>query len=325
MSQFAFVVAPAPVGATAPADCAPTYPVQVALHPGSFPPAVFTSPAPPFRCVCLPAPALGRQPPTHASTNFRNRPTVTSYLSRRKSLIVAGFAVPVPRLNVPPVTARLRAHTSLPLGPQLFRPSPVRLAVVALSSPALATQTFDPPHDCPLPHAPQLATVRALPQLSVPLFVPHVAPRRVQNAASVSPVHPAHTLPLHPKLHEVCAPATHAPPLHVLAAVATPFAQLAPAHAVSVCAYVHWAVPLAPEHVPGPLNVRRVVPFAQVAPGGVLHVTAAHGSPAHTLPLHPKLHEVCAPDTHAPPLHVLAALATPFVQLAGVQGIVVGA
>jgi hypothetical protein len=54
----------------------------------------------------------------------------------------------------------------------------------------------------------------------------------------------------------------------------TPLEHAAPvafadAHAVSVCAYVHWAVPLAPEHVPGPLNVRRVVPFAQVAEGAL--------------------------------------------------------
>jgi hypothetical protein len=37
---------------------------------------------------------------------------------------------------------------------------------------------------------------------------------------------------LHPKLHVVVAPAWQAPFEHVLAAVATPFVQLAAAHAV---------------------------------------------------------------------------------------------
>ena len=50
-------------------------------------------------------------------------------------------------------------------------------------------QVFVLVHDWPFAQLPQLATVRALPQLSVPLFVPHVAPSRVQNAASVS-LHP---------------------------------------------------------------------------------------------------------------------------------------
>ena len=115
-------------------------------------------PWPLFKCVCLPLPALGLQPATHASTNLRNRPTVTSYLSKRKSLIVAGAVVSVPRLNVPPVTRRLRAHTSLLLTPQSLRPAPVNAAVVAVSSPVPATEHEVAPwlELVPAPHAVQI-------------------------------------------------------------------------------------------------------------------------------------------------------------------------
>ncbi len=98
-------------------------------------------------------------------------------------------------------------------------------------------------------------------------------------------------------------------------------------HAVSVVVYVHCALPLALEHVPGPLYVRRVVPLAHVAPGGALHVTPVHGSPAHAVAfaLHPNVHDVCAPAWHAPFAHVLAAVAMPPVQLAAAHAVVVGA
>ena len=49
---------------------------------------------------------------------------------------------------------------------------------------------FDALHVPLFAHVPQLVTVRAWPQLSVPLFWPHSAPRRAQNCASVSVVHP---------------------------------------------------------------------------------------------------------------------------------------
>ncbi len=53
-----------------------------------------------------------------------------------------------------------------------------------------------------------------------------------------TPAHgsPAHTAPLHPKEHVVCVPGWHAPPAQLPAVVATPFTQLAGAHAVSVVA-----------------------------------------------------------------------------------------
>lgn len=44
--------------------------------------------------------------------------------------------------------------------------------------------------------------------------------------------------------------------------------------------------------VPGELYVRRVVESAQSAPGGVLHVTVAQGSPLQIPPEHPKEHAV---------------------------------
>jgi hypothetical protein len=72
------------------------------------------------------------------------------------------------------------------LAPQLLSPSPTRLAVVARSS--FDTQTFAE-HELPLEQDPQLTAVRAAPQLSVPLFAPHVAPRRAQSSASLSGTH----------------------------------------------------------------------------------------------------------------------------------------
>ncbi len=82
-----------------------------ATQPASYVPAapLFASPWPPFRCVCFPEPAGGRQPRPRscstAFTNWRNRPTVTRYLSRRKPLTVAGSASPV---GPPPVFVYVR-------------------------------------------------------------------------------------------------------------------------------------------------------------------------------------------------------------------------
>jgi hypothetical protein len=147
-------------------------------------------------------------------------------------------------VNGPPGTKRLAAQCSFALGPQLLTPSPV-IAPVRLAVEAVDTQAFPLVQLCPLPHAPQFATVRAWPQLSVPLFDPHVAPRRAQNCSLVSGAH------------------VHAPKL-----------QLAPAaQATSEVAYVH--VPF--EQLPVAAYTRRVVEFAHVAAGGVLHVTPAHG------------------------------------------------
>src|SRR5271155_1405990 len=64
---------------------------SVAIQPGSYPAsAPFTSGRPAFRWVCLPDPAsaLHPLPLSHALTNWRIRPTVPSYSSRRKVLTV---------------------------------------------------------------------------------------------------------------------------------------------------------------------------------------------------------------------------------------------
>src|SRR5580658_180479 len=61
-----------------------------AVHDASQPPSVPPFTPPPRRCVCFPAPVDGAHPPTTAATNGRKRPTVTSYLSSRKLLILAG-------------------------------------------------------------------------------------------------------------------------------------------------------------------------------------------------------------------------------------------
>ena len=62
------------------------------------------------------------------------------------------------------------------------------LAVSSLVPHTLATLGVPPPHVAGLVHAPQLETVRLVPQLSAAVLLPHVAPTRVQNAASDSAV-----------------------------------------------------------------------------------------------------------------------------------------
>jgi hypothetical protein len=128
--------------------CVVSSPFQVVSQPGSFPPPapLFTRPCPPLRCVCLPEPAAGLQPPTTASTNLRKRPTVTSYLSRRKSATVAGKAVDVlPTLSFPrkkllaPVTSGLVQQDS-----PLHSPSPGQLGGVAVQIPWLQNGVVEP-------------------------------------------------------------------------------------------------------------------------------------------------------------------------------------
>ena len=71
-------------------DERPTF-QSAASQPFSFPvPPLSTRPLPELRCVWIPDPFGGVQPPTRAVTNFRNRPTVTSNSSSRKEAIVAG-------------------------------------------------------------------------------------------------------------------------------------------------------------------------------------------------------------------------------------------
>src|SRR5258708_17102314 len=61
-------------------------------HPGSAEPASVPTarrPASARRYACLPDPAEGIHPPITALTNWRNRPTVTAYSSRRNPLLFA--------------------------------------------------------------------------------------------------------------------------------------------------------------------------------------------------------------------------------------------
>lgn len=63
------------------------------------------------------------------------------------------------------------------------------------------------------------------------------------------------------------------------------------------------------EQVPLAAYVRRVVVFAHVGPGGVVHVTPWHGSPLHALPVQPNWHvESANVYVHVPPEHEPAAL-----------------
>src|SRR5580658_1153116 len=66
-------------------------------QPASVFPAEFelVSPLPPLRCACFPLPAEGIHPVTTAPTNCLNRPTVTSYRSSRKGLMVAAYFLSV--------------------------------------------------------------------------------------------------------------------------------------------------------------------------------------------------------------------------------------
>src|SRR5580704_13140080 len=123
-----------------------THPVSKTVPASAGAPA-FSKPPPSFKCVCLPEPGFAFQPspPFQAFTNCRNRPTVTSYLSRRKVLTVAGSASPAGpasgttntklscgdssyvRKKVPPSTSKVVQQLSLfGLEPQSVTPaSPV--------------------------------------------------------------------------------------------------------------------------------------------------------------------------------------------------------
>ena len=181
MSHAAIVVAPGSEGTSPVALRAPTYESQGALtHPGSLPPATFATPTPTLTCVCFPEPSRGRHPPTQASTNFLKRPTVTSYLSRRKAEIVAGKFAPAMRSKVPPGTRRLLAHESVPLAPQSERPAPVIDAVAAESSlPGWLHADAPGPDTIPEPHAAQL------PAFAVLEYVPGVHGTQFVSAEAV--------------------------------------------------------------------------------------------------------------------------------------------
>ena len=69
---------------------------------------------------CAPAPAAGAEPrrlPFVASTHARKRPTVTSKTSSEKPLTVAGYAVLLKRLYVPPGTAWTPQQSLFPVLP----------------------------------------------------------------------------------------------------------------------------------------------------------------------------------------------------------------
>jgi hypothetical protein len=59
--------------------------------------------------------------------------------------------------------------------------------------------------------------------------------------------------------------------------------------------------------------------------GGVTQLTPTQGLGAHAVPRHPQAHAVCVGVRHVPETQLLAAVATPFVQLAGGQGVSVDA
>jgi hypothetical protein len=92
----------------------------------------------------------------------------------------------VPQLD----TVRATPHLSVPLSEPQLAPSRVQNAVSLSTHPHLLV-TPPPPQVLGELQVPQLVTVRALPQLSVPLAAPQSMPSRVQNVASVS----QHTLP----------------------------------------------------------------------------------------------------------------------------------
>ncbi len=69
-------------------------------------------------------------------------------------------------------------------------PGSVPALHVGAGGPPLHGQRLSASQAAPFAHVPQFATLRACPQLSVPLFEPQSAPTRVQNAAFDSGVHP---------------------------------------------------------------------------------------------------------------------------------------
>ena len=129
------------------------------------------------------------------------------------------------------------------LSAAVFAPhsAPVR-AQKAASVSAVHPQTFGapgfpPPHVCPGPvHAPQFDTERAVPQLSVPLVLPHCTPRREHKLASLSGVQPqTFALPAPPQVTPVplqvpqlSVPPQPSPTLSQFAPRATQFVGMQP-------------------------------------------------------------------------------------------------
>jgi hypothetical protein len=146
-------------------------------------------------------------------------------------------------------------------------------------------------------------TVRGVPQLSDALSEPQVLPRRAQNPESLSGVHTqAPWLQLWPVgqgvvvVEYVHVPALHVPGVtgvtrsppaeHVAAGgwLQTTPAQGSPLHwpaeqpeehGASEDVYLHW--PVAPSHIPGDAQVRRLEPTHE-GPGGWLQCTLAQRS-----------------------------------------------
>src|SRR4029079_19269797 len=109
--------------------------------------------------------------PFHAAANWRYRPTVTRYLSRRKLLMVAGSAWPVGPLPlfryvllyVPPVTSRLMQQFSRP-EPQSVIPGPPGAQLGAVAPLPLVPPVPVPP----APLAPPLPPVARVPPVPPP-------------------------------------------------------------------------------------------------------------------------------------------------------------
>src|SRR5690606_740068 len=104
-------------------------------HPVSCAPSVPRSPAPARRWLCLPEPAAGRQPLSHASLKLAKRLFDTSCVSRRKELTAAERVGLSFWLKEPPTTSRLLQHCVVIPSPPHF----ARLALQLGGSPQIPT------------------------------------------------------------------------------------------------------------------------------------------------------------------------------------------
>jgi hypothetical protein len=179
-----------------------------------------------------------------------------------------------------------------------------------------------PPQVTPGPlHVPQLSTLRSTPQLSLPLALPQLTSRRLQNAAMGSGVHP-HTFGFPPP-PQVWSALSHAPQLATVrdlpqlsTAVFAPHTAPVRAHSCASVSGVHphtLSLPPPPQVTPGPLHVPQLstlrskpqlsVALAppQLTPARLQNAAVGSGVHPHTLGFPPPP-QLCPVPSHAPQL-----------------------
>jgi hypothetical protein len=189
--------------------------VQKAAFVSAMQPHTLTVPPPPQVCGAVQVPQLAT---VRAVPQLSVPATCPQFLPARvqKAAFVSAaqphtFTVPPPpqvcgAVQVPQLTVRIVPQLSAPATCPQFLPIRVQKAafVSAMQFGPHTFITLPPPHVCGAVHVPQLATVRIAPQLSGPVKLPQLLPKRLQNVVLDSGVQVVpHTFAVPPPPH-VC-------------------------------------------------------------------------------------------------------------------------